>query len=521
MDDINQNINLNEYALALKNMEERYKEVTLMIEGKQVYTTKKHVRVSIFDHSRPLYTYHEAGFTEIQDAVKSAVSAKRNWEALEFSQRAEYFDQLVDLLSGSRNIPIVTSSILAQGKILKEARRDLDEGLANLKWIANHVREVKSSVKKETFSHQHDYQFQPLDGVVLGVSNGISINKTLSMIAEILITGNTLIWYSTPENAYLDYQIMKAFNDTHFPAGVINFITGDFNRVIPVTLDHFDLNNVIFSGSPSQYKELWHFVLDNQEQFSFIPNINADIDGKNFLFAHEKCDVDSLAVTLLEGAFLFQGQYNTSLSKAFVPRSILKQLTQIMTTFLKSIKMGDVRDFSRQFGPVQTISTFEKVKEVFKEVLVHPKVELLSGGRLFKKGGYYIEPTVLCTSDFSFNVYLDDIRAPILTMVTYEPKDYSEAMKQSIASVPNANTVSVFSNDPYVTGQAVNHYQQYAKQIVVNDIIKSSLYEQNPLGGDNITPITNPYGIHSRLVRWLKVSPIFENFIPINKLTWL
>ena len=76
-------------------------EIPLLIGGKEVRTGDTGTQVMPHRHGHVIAVWHKAGLKEVEQAVRAAAEAAREWSSWSFEDRAAVFLRAADLLAGT------------------------------------------------------------------------------------------------------------------------------------------------------------------------------------------------------------------------------------------------------------------------------------------------------------------------------------------------------------------------------------------------------------------------------------
>jgi 1-pyrroline-5-carboxylate dehydrogenase len=357
-------------------------------------------------------------------------------------------------------------------------------------------------------------EHRALEGFVFAVTpfNFTSIAGNLPTAPTLM--GNVALWKPASSAVYPAYFLMRLFKEAGLPDGVINFIPGSGSTVGPMVMEHPALAGVHFTGSTAVFQNMWTTVGNNIENYISYPRIVGETGGKDFCIAHKTADVDGLATAMVRGAFEFQGQKCSALSRAYIPNTIwdgvkTKYLSQVAT-----IKMGDPEDFTNFMNAVIDKSAFDTISGYIDYVKISEDADIISGGKYDDSTGYFIEPTTVVTTDPNFKTMEEEIFGPILTIYIYDPKDWDKTLKLVDSTSPYALTGAVFAKDREAIRQASKALNHSAGNFYINDKPTGAVVGQQPFGGGRASGTNDKAGSMFNLVRWVSQRTIKETYEP-------
>src|SRR5690606_25904099 len=146
----------------------------------------------------------------------------------------------------------------------------------------------------------------------------------------------------------------------------------------------------------------------------------------DFIVAHPSAHAKQVATAISRGAFEFQGQKCSAASRAYIPKSLWPEVKKYVVEDVNSFKMGSPEDMSNFITAVIHEGSFDKLAKYIDQAKKDKEVEVLVGGNYDKSEGYFIEPTVLVTTNPKYTTMCTELFGPVMTIYVYEDKDYTE-----------------------------------------------------------------------------------------------
>ena len=490
-------------------------EVPLLIGGKEVRTGDTAKAVCPHDHGHVLATYHQAGTAEVEAAAASAKAAWKEWSETSWEERASILLRAADLLAGPWRDTVNASTMLNQSKTVFQAEIDSACELIDF-WRFNpyFMRVLYGEQPWSSPGVWNRVDYRPLEGFVFAVSpfNFTSIGGNLPTAPALM--GNAVLWKPASTAVYSNYFIMKLLQAAGVPDGVINFLPGKASKVGDPALAHADLAGIHFTGSTPVFQSMWKTIGDNIATYRSYPRIVGETGGKNFVFAHPSADVDAYATALVRGSFEYQGQKCSAGSRAYVPRSLWPRVKERLLDQIKSIDMGSPLDFRNFMAAVIDEASFDRIMGYVEHAHGSSEAEILAGGKGDKSEGYFIEPTVVATTDPRFKLMREEIFGPVLTVFVYEDLELESTLELVDTTSPYALTGAVFAEDRQAVERLSRALRNAAGNFYVNDKPTGAVVGQQPFGGARASGTNDKAGSMANLLRWTSQRAIKENFVP-------
>ncbi|KEI44730.1 L-glutamate gamma-semialdehyde dehydrogenase [Saccharopolyspora rectivirgula] len=466
------------------------------------------------DHQHVLGTAAQATNEDVADAVQAAKDAAADWAATPFDERAAVLLRAADLLAGPWRDTINAATILGQSKSVQQAEIDAAcEFIDFLRFNVHFARRIMAEQPRSVPGEWNRMDYRPLDGFVTAITpfNFTAIAGNLPTAPALM--GNTVVWKPTPSQQFAAHFTMRLLEEAGLPPGVINLVTGDGQAVSEVALTDPDFAGLHFTGSTATFKKLWRTIAENLDNYRSYPRIVGETGGKDFIVAHPSADAAKLATAMVRGAFEYQGQKCSAASRAYVPRSLWEGgLRDQLADLTRTIKFGDVTDFSYFGGAVIDARAFAKHKAALERAAATPSLEVLVGGGCDDSVGYFVEPTVLVGTDPKDEAFTTEYFGPIIAVHVYDDAQYSEVLDLVDSTSPYGLTGAVFATDRKAIDLAHRKLRHAAGNFYVNDKPTGSIVSRQPFGGSRASGTNDKAGSLFNLQRWTSPRAIKETF---------
>ena len=489
-------------------------EIPLLIGGEEVRTGKLADALNPSDGT-VLARYHQATESDVEAAIAAALEAKHQWESLSWVERASINLRIAELISKKHRDRILASTMLGQGKNVYQAEIDAAcEVIDFLRFNAHFAGQIYAGQPRSAKDQLNRLEYRPLEGFVLTVSpfNFTAIGSNLNMAVALM--GNTTVWKPASTAVLSSYVLMQIYREAGLPPGVINFLPGSGSMIGRVTMGNRNFAGVHFTGSNGTFNQLWRNVAANLEKYKTYPRIVGETGGKGFMFAHPSANAQEVATALVRGGFEYQGQKCSAASRAYIPRSLWPAVKSAALDMIGTIKVGDVRDFSNFMNPVIDEASFDNIMGYIAQAKASPAAEILCGGSGDKQHGFYIEPTIVLTTDPHFVTMEQEIFGPVLSVFVYEDADWRATLELCDTTSLYALTGCVFSQDRYAFIEACRTLRYAAGNFYLNDKPTGASVGLQPFGGARASGTNDKAGGPLNLLRWISPRTVKETFVP-------
>ncbi|WP_243323103.1 L-glutamate gamma-semialdehyde dehydrogenase [Geothrix sp. SG200] len=490
-------------------------DIPLIIGGKEVRTGKTQKAVCPHDHQHVLATYHEAGEAEVRMAIDAALAAKKDWEATPWEDRAAIFHKVASLISSKYRYILNAATMLGQSKSAYQA--EIDSTCETADFFRYNAKFMEEIYKQQPISDPHVWNrvhYRALEGFVFAVTpfNFTAIAANLPTAPAIM--GNTVVWKPASTSVVSNYYLMQLYKEAGLPDGVINFIPGRGSMIGKIALEDPNFAGLHFTGSTGVFNGMWKTISDNLGRYRIYPRLVGETGGKDYVFMHASGDVDETAAAIVRAGFEYQGQKCSACSRVYAPASRWAELKARLVELMGEIRMGDVRDFRNFFNAVIDEASFDNAMKYIELAKASKDAEILVGGKGDKSKGWFVEPTIIVTTDPKFVTMQEEIFAPVVTLYVYDDAKLDETLKVLDETSPYALTGAIFARDRYVINHLTEVLANTAGNFYINDKPTGAVVGHQPFGGARASGTNDKAGSFLNLIRWTSPRTIKESFTP-------
>lgn len=503
-----------EVLAAYKELWNNPTEVPLYINGKEVRTGNTSDIRPPHDHQKVVGTYHRAGENEVKEAIATALEARKKWSQMSWEQRAGIFLKAAELVAGPYRARINAATMINQSKTIFQAEIDSACELVDfLRFNVQFMTEIYAEQPESTSGAWNRLEYRPLEGFVYCVSpfNFTAIAGNLPASAALM--GNVCVWKPSDHQMLSAQVLAEVFKEAGVPDGVINMVNADPVMMTDIVMSHADFAGVHFTGSTAVFKTLWTKIGENITTYKTYPRIVGETGGKDFIVAHASAIPAQVSTAIARGAFEFQGQKCSAASRAYIPASLWPQVEVLLRKDLESFKMGSPEDMSNFITAVIHEGSFDKLASYIDRAKASSEAEIVMGGGYDKSKGWFVEPTVIVTTNPHYETMETELFGPVITIYVYEDDQYAQTLELVDQTSEYALTGSIISQDRYAIEQATKALENCAGNFYINDKCTGAVVGQQPFGGARASGTNDKAGSKLNLLRWVSPRMIKETFV--------
>ena len=490
-------------------------DVPMYIGGEEIRTGNKDTLCPPHDHKHVLGHFHKGDATHVHQAIDAALGAREAWANMPWEHRASIFLKAADLISGKYRYRMNAATMLAQGKNCFQSEIDSVCELADfLRFNVEYMVQIYSEQPESAPGVWNRMEYRPLEGFVFALTpfNFTAIAGNLPSSAALM--GNTVVWKPANSQIYSANVVMQIFKEAGLPDGVINLVYVSGPVAGEVIFEHKDFAGIHFTGSTGVFQNLWKTIGTNIHKYRSYPRIVGETGGKDFVVAHPSSKSKEVSTALSRGAFEFQGQKCSAASRAYIPQSMWPAVKEELLADVATFKMGSPEDMGNFINAVIDEKAFDKIASYIDYIKEQQDAEIICGGGYDKTEGYFIEPTVVVTTNPKFRTMVEEIFGPVLTIYVYADDQWEETLKLVDETSDYALTGSIFSGDRYKAIEATKALENAAGNFYINDKPTGAVVGQQPFGGARGSGTNDKAGSYLNLLRWVNARTIKETLVP-------
>lgn len=504
-----------ELQAMLKELRGKQIDIPMYIGGEGVKSGNKARLAPPHDHKHTLGYFHKSDKKHLKQAINAALSAKKKWAELAWEHRASIFLKAADLIAGPYRAKLNAATMLGQSKNAYQAEIDSAcEIIDFLRFNVHFMSQIYAEQPNSAPGMWNRLEWRPLEGFIYALTpfNFTAIAGNLPTSCAMM--GNVVVWKPSNTQVYSANVLMEIFQKAGVPNGVINLIYPSGPDAADVVFAHPDFAGIHFTGSTAVFQNIWKTIGNNIHLYKSYPRIVGETGGKDFILAHPSADAKVVATAISRGAFEYQGQKCSAASRAYIPKSLWKEVKELVLADLKTMKMGGTEDFTNFINAVIDENSFNKLANYIANAQKDKKAELVVGGKCNKTKGYFIEPTIIRAKDPHYVTMCEELFGPVLTVYVYDDNKFDETVKLVDKTSPYALTGAIIAQDRYAIEKATKGLSNAAGNFYINDKPTGAVVGQQPFGGARGSGTNDKAGAKINLLRWVSPRTIKETFVP-------
>lgn len=504
-----------ELQQAIKVLKSKEIDAPMVIGGKEIRTENKVRMCPPHELSHTLGHFNMGNAAHVQQAIDAALAARKTWAKTSWQDRAAIFLKAAELLAGPFRAKMNAATMLCQSKNAFQAEIDSACELIDFfRFNAYFMTQIYKDQPLSGAGMWNRMEYRPLEGFIFAITPFNFTSIAANLCAAPAMMGNVVVWKPADSQIYSAQVIMELFKAAGLPDGVINMVYCDGPEAGEVVFKHPDFAGLHFTGSTAVFKHLWKTIGNNIDRYKSYPRIVGETGGKDFIIAHKSACPNEVATAITRGAFEFQGQKCSAASRAYLPSNIAQEVIAQVKKDVASFKMGSPEDFSNFINAVIDEKSFDKIASFIDYVKTKDDAEFLCGGNYDKSKGYFVEPTVVLTTNPKFRTMCEEIFGPFITIYVYDENKYEETLELLNETSEYALTGAIFATDRYAIVTATDKLENAAGNFYINDKPTGAVVGQQPFGGARASGTNDKAGAAMNLLRWVSARTIKETFVP-------
>ena len=498
-----------------KKMYNKKIDIPMYIGDKKVFTNDKRNLSPPHEYNHIIGTSNYGNKKDVDIAIKAAMKARKKWVNMSWEHRASIFLKAADLLAGPFRTKLNAATMLGQSKNVMQA--EIDAACELIDFFRFNVQYMSQLYKEQPQSNPgmwNRLEHRPLEGFIFALTPFNFTSICANLCAAPAMLGNVVIWKPAETQIYSAQVIMELFQAAGLPDGVINMVTVSGKEISEVIFKNKNFAGLHFTGSTTVFRTLWKKIGANIEKYKSYPRIVGETGGKDFILAHESASVNEVSTAISRGAFEYQGQKCSAASRAYIPSNLWEEIKTNIIHDTESFKIGSPEKTSNFINAVISEKAFNSISSYIEYAKSANDAEIIAGGNCDKSVGYFIEPTIIVTTNPNFKTMVEEVFGPVITIYIYDPKNWETTLKLIDNTSEYALTGAIFSIDRYATEYATKILENSAGNFYINDKPTGAVVGQQPFGGARGSGTNDKAGSILNLLRWVSPRTIKETFVP-------
>ena len=497
-----------------KNMYNSYIKVPMYIDGMDVQSKNSKPINPPHDHKKVVGEYYLAEKKHVKDAIESSLIAKANWESMSWENRSAIFLRAAELIAGPYRHIINAATMIGQSKTVHQAEIDAACELIDfLRFNVEYVTQMYENQPDSDSDAWNRVEYRPLEGFVYAVTPFNFTAIAANLPACMAMLGNVVVWKPSDSQIYSTKVIIDIFKEAGLPDGIINAVFGDPEMITEIVMDNSNFAGIHFTGSTNIFKTFWKKIGLNIEKYKTYPKIVGETGGKDFIVAHKSANYKEVATAIVRGAFEFQGQKCSAASRAYISKTIWKDVEKFLLDELKTISIGSPENLENFVTSVIHEASFDKIVNYIENAKKDSSCKIIAGGNADKSLGYFVDPTVILTNDPKYVTMREEIFGPVITIYLFDDDKFEETLLLVDQTSEYALTGAILAKDRNVIERTTKILKHSAGNFYVNDKPTGAVVGRQPFGGARGSGTNDKAGSMLNLLRWVSPRLIKETFV--------
>ena len=496
-------------------------DIPLVIGGKEIYDGAEiKQQVSPYDHQNVLANYRWASEKHLNDAINASMAVRKEWERTDIQDRAAIFFKAADLLATKYRAEICARTMAGQAKNAWQAEIDAACELIDFfRFNAHYALEQEKSqpLSPDVPAISNACKYRGLEGFVAAIApfNFTAISGNLAGTPAMM--GNVVLWKPSDTCVSSSWLIFKIMVECGLPKDVIQFVPADGPVFGNAITNSPDLAAINFTGSVPTFEWLWSAVGKNISNYKGFPKLVGECGGKNYHFMHPSGDVGSMVAGTIRSGFEYSGQKCSACSRCYVPESLWPQVKEGLLNIHKDIKLGRADQPETFVSAVIDDKSFDRNSHWLDVAKNDPELTVIAGGNYDNSVGYFIEPTIIQTTNSKNPIMSTELFGPVVTIYVYKDQDWKEVIEEIPTTSPYALTGGIYVKDEAAKAYTIDALRESAGNFYVNDKSTGSVVGQQWFGGARKSGTNDKAGGPTYVNKWVSPQSVKTTTVDLHE----
>jgi len=443
---------------------------------------------------------------DINLAFEAAERAFETWSQVSVEARSRALWRLAAVLR-ARRWELCAWEILEAGKNFREADGDVAEAIDFVEYYAHQALKLAAPLETTPVAGEENITtLAPIGvGLVIAPWNfplAILVGTAVAPVAA----GNTVILKPSPATPVIAGVFMGCLEEAGWPVGVINLITGADDEIGDRLVDDPRTRFISFTGSLATGLRIHQRAAVVHPGQRHIKKTFLELGGKGALVVDETADLDVAVDAAVQGAYGFNGQKCSAMSRLIVVDEVHDELVERLIAAARKLRVGWAVEDADVTAVIHE-GQYQKVRGYLELAHLSGTVVLGGSAEPHPSGGYFIPPTLVVGVDPGSRMAQEEIFGPLV--VVLRARDFDDAIRIANDS-PYGLTGGVISRSRERLDQARRRFR--VGNLYLNRKITGALVGVQPFGGVALSGTNSKAGGPDYLRLFVEARTVTERF---------
>lgn len=415
-----------------------------------------------------LEEYQETEWSDVESIIQKSNQEFQKYRKSEFSFRSQIFHNVAKILEQKKE-DLAKLMALEMGKPLTQGRAEVEKCAWVCNYYADHAEGLLQHNYIDTDAKKSFVAFEPL-GTVLGIMPwNYPLWQVFRFVVPTIMAGNAVILKHASNVTGCALEIEKILHEASLPKSLFRVVLLEGAKALKI-LERPEIVGVSLTGSTYAGKSV------AKKAGEFLKKSVLELGGSDPFLILKDADLDKAAKVAAASRFNNCGQVCVAAKRIIVVHQVLAEFTERLKQEALKITVGDPLDLKTEMGPMAR-GDLRKELHNLVEKSDSMGAQVLCGGKLNSKKGFFYHPTVMINISEKMPVYQEELFGPVATVIAV--RDELEAIK--IANETNFGLGAVVFTEDIERGEEIAHKELQAGNCFVNSLVKSD--PRLPFGG--------------------------------------
>lgn len=360
---------------------------------------------------------------DLADVLDAADAGFKIWRDLGVDRRGLILLEAARLMR-ERAAEIGSVMSLEQGKPVAEARAEVMRSVSLIEWDIQESRRTYGRVVPAPSGFRNLVLKQPIGPAVAFTPWNFPASIPARKLGA-LAAGCSLIIKAAEETPATACAMVQCYVDAGLPAGVLNLVFGDPNKISEQLISSPVTRVVTLTGSVPVGKKVAALAATHMKP------VVMELGGHAPVIVCADANPAAVAKLAVMAKFRNAGQICTCPTRFIVHRSLVQEFTSVFADGAKVIKIGTGAADGVQMGPLANARRVAAIDALVKDA-VERGARLVTGGHSIEGDGYFYAPTILADIPPGARVLTEEPFGPIAVVQSFDDLDEAISIANAV-----------------------------------------------------------------------------------------
>jgi succinate-semialdehyde dehydrogenase/glutarate-semialdehyde dehydrogenase len=370
-------------------------------------------------NGKEIKSYKYMSSSEMNEAIQKCHGAFKGWRHVDISERSAVIKEIgKNLLDNKKALATLMTDEM--GKLLTQSIQEIELCAGICDYTAENAPKEFENIQRDLADGEKGIiSFSPI-GLVYGIQPwNYPVYQVMRYAIASLVAGNGVLLKHASNVTGTGAMLEKLFYEAGLPKYLFTQLIIDHDQSDEV-IEHDLVRGITFTGSSEAGRSI------GKKAGEALKKSVLELGSNDAYIVLEDADLEVAVEMCVKGRVYNNGETCIAAKRFVVVDAVYEPFKEAFVKAMSELKMGDPNSDESDLGPMAREDLRDKMHEQVQKS-VAKGAEILCGGKIPEREGYFYPATVLGSVKPGQPAYDDEIFGPVASLI--KAKDAEDAMK--------------------------------------------------------------------------------------------